>query len=125
MRVKMCSIHVTDPADAFTFYTQTLGFEELLVIPDAHLYIVRSPEDRDGVGLLLEPSDNPIARAYKEGVYELGIPTIVFGVKDVQTEYERLKSLDVMFIGEPTADESGTHAVFDDTCGNYVQIHQD
>jgi catechol 2,3-dioxygenase-like lactoylglutathione lyase family enzyme len=121
----MSSIHVTDPADAFTFYTETLGFEELLVIPDAYLYIVRSPEDRDGVGLLLEPSNNPVARAYKEGVYELGIPTIVFGVKDVQAEYGRLKSLDVRFTGEPTTDESGTHAVFDDTCGNYVQIHQD
>jgi predicted enzyme related to lactoylglutathione lyase len=125
MRIKMCSIHVNDPAQAFTFYTQILGFDELLVIPDANLYIVKSPEDPDGVGLLLEPSDNPIARAYKEGVYGAGMPTIVFGVKDVQAEYARLTSAGVRFSGEPTVDEAGTHAVFDDTCGNYIQIHQD
>jgi catechol 2,3-dioxygenase-like lactoylglutathione lyase family enzyme len=111
MRVKMCSIHVDDPALAFTFYTTTLGFEELLAVPEANLYIVKSPEDPDGVGLLLEPSDHPVAWAYKEGVYGAGIPTIVFGVKDVQAEYAKLTS--------------GLHAVFDDTCGNYVQIHQD
>jgi predicted enzyme related to lactoylglutathione lyase len=125
MRVKMCSIHVDDPALAFTFYTTTLGFEELLVVPEANLYIVKSPEDPDGVGLLLEPSDHPVARAYKEGVYGAGIPTIVFGVKDVQAEYAKLTSAGVRFTGEPTTDESGLHAVFDDTCGNYVQIHQD
>jgi predicted enzyme related to lactoylglutathione lyase len=123
MRIKMCGIHVNDPAEAFTFYTETLGFEELLAVPDANLYIVRSPEDPDGVGLLLEPSDNPVARAYKEGVYGAGIPTIVFGVKDVRAEYARLMSAGVRLTGEPTTDESGTHAVFDDTCGNYIQIH--
>lgn len=121
----MSSIHVDDPAEAFAFYTKTLGFEELLAVPDAYLYIVKSPEDPAGASLLLEPSDNPVAQAYKEGVYGLGMPTIVFGVKDVQAEYERLTSAGVRFTGEPTTDESGTHAVFDDTCGNYVQIHQD
>jgi catechol 2,3-dioxygenase-like lactoylglutathione lyase family enzyme len=125
MRIKMCSIHVNDPAQAFAFYTQILGFDELFVIPDANLYIVKSPEDPVGVGLLLEPSDNPIARAYKEGVYGAGMPTIVFGVKDVPAEYARLTSAGVRFTGEPTVDEAGTHAVFDDTCGNLVQIHQD
>lgn len=121
----MCSIHVNDPADAFAFYTETLGFEELLAVPDASLYIVKSPEDPEGVGLLLEPSDNPIAQAYKEGIYGAGMPSIVLGVKNVQAEYEKLTSAGVRFTGKPTTDQSGTHAVFDDTCGNYVQIHQD
>jgi len=125
MRIKMCSIHVNDPAAAFAFYTETLGFDELLAIPDASLYIVKSPEDPNGVGLLLEPSDNPIAEAYKKGVYAAGMPTIVFGVKDVRAAYATLTSAGVQFTGEPTTDGSGTHAVFDDTCGNYVQIHQD
>jgi predicted enzyme related to lactoylglutathione lyase len=125
MRVKMCSIHVNDPAAAFDFYTKTLGFEELLAIPEAGLFIVRSPEDRAGVGLLLEPSDNPIARAYMEGLHGAGIPVIVFGVEDVDAECARLTSAGVRFTGPPTTDESGTSAVFDDTCGNHVQIHQD
>ena len=125
MRVKMCSIHVEDPARAFAFYTGTLGFEPLLVMPEANLYIVRSPEDREGVGLLLEPSDNPIARAYMEGIYAAGFPSLVLGATDVGAEFKRLTGQGVRFTGEPATDPSGTHATFDDTCGNYIQIHQD
>jgi predicted enzyme related to lactoylglutathione lyase len=100
-------------------------FEELLAIPEANLYIVKSPEEPTGVVLLLEPSDNPIAQAYKSGLYGAGIPTIVFGVKDVRAEYDRLTAAGIRFTGEPSTDVSGMHAIFDDTCGNYVQIHQD
>ena len=121
----MCSIHVNDPAEAFEFYTKTLGFDELLAMPEASLYIVKSPEDPDGVGLLLEPSDNPVARAYMEGVYELGLPAIVFGVHDVDAEYERLSAAGVQFTGPPTMDPSGNLAIFHDNCGNLIQIHQD
>ena len=125
MRIKMCGVHVVDPAAAFVFYTDTLGFEPLLVVPEANLYIVRSPEDPDGVGLLLEPSDNPVAAAYRDGVYAAGMPAIVLGVKDVRAEYDRLTDAGVLFTEGPTTDEAGTHAVFDDTSGNYVQLHQD
>jgi catechol 2,3-dioxygenase-like lactoylglutathione lyase family enzyme len=125
MRIKMCGIHVIDPAAAFEFYRDTLGFEELLAMPEHHLFIVKSPQDPDGVGLLLEPSDNPVAAAYRAGVYEQGLPAIVFGTADVRAEYERLTALGVRFTGEPTTDPSGISAVFDDTCGNLVQLHQD
>jgi len=121
----MCSVHVEDPGRAFRFYTETLGFEELLAMPEANLFIVRSPEDRDGVGLQLEPSDNPIGKAYMENVYRAGLPIIVLGSTNVQAEYERLTAAGVRFLSGPTTDQSGTSAVFDDTCGNYIQIHQD
>jgi predicted enzyme related to lactoylglutathione lyase len=77
------------------------------------------------VGLLLEPSDNPIAAAYMNGLYESGLPAIVFGVPDVRAEYERLTAAGVRFQGEPSEDPSGVSAVFDDGCGNYIQLHQD
>ncbi|MEJ3403667.1 VOC family protein [Rathayibacter sp. YIM 133350] len=125
MRVKMCSIHVDDPAAAFAVYTETLGFEPLIELPEHMLYVVRSPEDRDGVGLLLEPSDNPLAQAYKEGLYSSEIPVIVFGVPDVQAEYARLRAAGIEFRGEPVNTEWGTSAIFDDGCGNLVQLHQD
>lgn len=125
MRIKMCSVHVDDPAAAFRFYTETLGFDELLAIPEHRLYIVKSADDAAGPGLLLEPNDNPVARDYQEGLHGLGIPAIVLGVPDVQAEYARLGALDVRFTGAPATDPSGTSVVFDDTCGNYIQLHQD
>lgn len=125
MRVKMCSVHVVDPAAAFGFYTSTLGFAELMALPEANLFIVQAPDVTDGPGLLLEPSDNPIAENYRTALYGLGIPAIVFGVPDVRAEYERLSSLGVRFADEPTDDPSGLFATLDDGCGNYVRIHQD
>lgn len=137
----MCSIHVKDPAAAHSFYTGTLGFETLMAMPEYNLYIIKDPGSRgsgqsnpgpqnngaadSSVGLLLEPSDNPIAAAYMNGLYESGLPAIVFGVPDVRAEHERLTAAGVRFQGEPSEDPSGISAVFDDGCGNYIQLHQD
>jgi catechol 2,3-dioxygenase-like lactoylglutathione lyase family enzyme len=124
----MCSIHVQDPAAAHSFYTETLGFETLMAMPEYNLYIVKDPGAQDAgsnVGLLLEPSDNPIAAAYMNGLYESGLPAIVFGVPDVRAEHQRLTAAGVRFQGEPAEDPSGMSAVFDDGCGNYIQLHQD
>ncbi|MFE4836273.1 VOC family protein [Arthrobacter sp. NPDC056691] len=125
MRLKMCSIHVQDPAAAHSFYTETLGFETLMAMPEHNLFIVKDPGAAGTVGLLLEPSDNPIASAYSKGLYDAGIPAIVFGAPDVRAEYERLAAAGVQFRGEPAEDPSGISAVFDDGCGNYIQLHQD
>ncbi len=125
MRVKMCGVHVTDPKTAYAFYTDVLGFEDLVVIPDAGLYVLCSPDDRHGVGLLLEPSDNPLAATYSKGLYAAGIPAIVLGVSELHDEYDRLVAAGVRFTGEPVTDDSGTYATFDDTCGNYIRLHED
>lgn len=127
MRLKMCSIHVKDPAAASEFYTGILGFESLMALPEHNLYIVKDPAGSGGgsVGLLLEPSDNPIGAAYMNGLHDAGIPAIVFGVSDVRAEYERLTAQGVMFQGEPSEGPGGTSAVMDDGCGNFVQLHQD
>lgn len=121
----MCSIHVDDPAAAFAVYTETLGFEEALVMPEHHLYVVRAPGDTDGVGLLLEPSDNPLALSYRQGLHSSEIPAMVFGVPDVAAELERLRASGVVIHTEPETTPYGTTAVFDDGCGNLVQLHQD
>lgn len=125
MRIKMSSIHVIDPAAAFDFYTTTLGFEPLMVMPEYNLFIVRARDTPDGPGLLLEPSDNPAAEAYRTALYQQGLPAIVLGVADVAAEMERLSALGVRFTGPAATDAMGTQAVFDDGCGNYIQLHQD
>ncbi len=122
----MCSIHVTDPAAAHTFYTETLGFETLMAMPEHNLFIIKDPgADDSSVGLLLEPSDNPIGADYMNAVHDAGMPAIVFGVPDVRAEYERLVAAGVEFKGEPSENPYGITAVFEDGCGNLVQLHQD
>ncbi|TLM83847.1 glyoxalase [Pseudarthrobacter sp. NamE2] len=131
MRIKMCSLHVKDPAAAHAFYTGTLRFDTLMAVPEYNLYIIKdpaTPENGTGggsVGLLLEPSDNPIGANYMNALYDAGLPAIVFGVPDVRAEYDRLINAGVVFRGEPAEDPSGVSAVFNDGCGNYVQLHQD
>jgi predicted enzyme related to lactoylglutathione lyase len=124
MKIALTSVPVHNPLEAFTFYTEVLGFVKRLYVPEAYLAIVASPEDPDGTGLLLEPNNNPLSKTFQEGVYEAGLPLIVFGTEDVQKEYERLQALGVVFRKEPTKTDWGIEAVFEDTCGNLIQIAQ-
>lgn len=124
MKIALTSVFVNDPLEAFKFYTQVLGFLKRMYIPEANLAIVASPEEPEGTGLLLEPNDNPAARTYQEALYRQKLPAIVFGVQDVQKEYERLKTLGVTFLKEPVKMDWGIEAVLDDTCGNFIQIAQ-
>lgn len=124
MKIAMTSLPVIDPIAAFKFYTETLGFVEKLYMPEMYLAIVVSPEDKDGTTLLLEPRGGYGSDKYYEGIYNAGLPVIVFGTEDVQKEYERLREKGVVFKKEPTKTDWGTEAIFDDTCGNYIQIFQ-
>lgn len=124
MKIALTSIFVDDPLKAFKIYTEKLGFVKRMYVPEAQLAIVASPEDPDGTGLLLEPNSNPIARSYQEQVFAAGIPVMVFSTKDIQAEYDKLTNLGVVFRGKPTQTEWGTQVLFEDGCGNLVQLHQ-
>jgi catechol 2,3-dioxygenase-like lactoylglutathione lyase family enzyme len=126
MKIQMVSVFVDDPVGkAYKFYTEVLGFVEKVYMPEHYLAIVVSPEEPDGTQLLLEPNDNPIAKTYQEALYNAGLPPMVFGVKDVQKEYERMSALGVVFRQPPTATQWGTiEALLEDTCGNLLQIAQ-
>jgi predicted enzyme related to lactoylglutathione lyase len=124
MKIALTSAIVNNPNEAFKFYTEVLGFVKRMYIPEANLAIVVSPEEPNGTGLLLEPNDNPIGKTFQQALYKQGLPAIVLSVEDIQKEYERLKKLGVVFTQEPTKTEWGTQALFDDTCGNLIQIHQ-
>jgi catechol 2,3-dioxygenase-like lactoylglutathione lyase family enzyme len=125
MQIKLASIHVDDQQKALRFYTEVLGFGKKTDIPmGEHSWLtVVSPEDPDGVELVLEPSDHPAVRPYKDALVADGIPFTAFAVDDVQAEFDRLKGLGVTFTQEPAAMGPVTTAVFDDTCGNLIQIY--
>ena len=126
MKVILNSIFVDDQDKALLFYTEKLGFIKKHDIPVGKFkwLTVVSPEDPDGTEVLLEPNDNPISKTYQKGVYEQGIAATSFGVDNIQAEFEKLKGFDVRFTMEPTKMDKVTIAVFDDTCGNLIQIMQ-
>ena len=126
MRIVVTSVFVEDQEKALGFYTEVLGFRKKEDVPlgeDRWLTVV-SPEDPEGVELLLEPSDHPAVEPFKLALVEDGIPFASFGVEDVDAEHARLEDLGVRFTQPPTAFSDVTTAVFDDTCGNLIQIAQ-
>jgi catechol 2,3-dioxygenase-like lactoylglutathione lyase family enzyme len=124
VRINLASIHVDDQDKALAFYTGVLGFVKKTEVPlGEHRWLtVVSPEDPDGVELVLEPSDHPAVRPYQEALAADGIPFTSFAVADVQAEFERLTGLGVTFTQEPLTMGPVTTAVLDDTCGNLIQI---
>jgi predicted enzyme related to lactoylglutathione lyase len=128
MKIKLTSIPINDYDKALKFYTEVLGFEKKHDIPlggGARWITVVSPQEPDGTELLLEPNaEYPAMKALKESLVKDGIPYTAFQVDDIQKEYERLRKLGVEFVMEPTNMGSSIAAVFDDTCGNLIQIFQ-
>ena len=126
MRIYITSIFVDDQAKALDFYTHKLGFELKNDVPvGAHRWLtVVSKEQPEGTELLLEPSDHPAVTPYKNALVEDGIPATSFQVDDVDAEFERLKDIGVKFTQEPTNAGPVRIAVFDDTCGNLIQLVQ-
>jgi predicted enzyme related to lactoylglutathione lyase len=124
MRIVVTSVPVDDQESALAFYTEVLGFRKKQDIPmGAHRWLtVVSPHAPDGVELLLEPSEHPATRAYKEALVSDGIPWTSFGVDDLDAEHLRLTEAGVRFVQPPTAMGPVKVAVLDDTCGNLIQL---
>ena len=126
MRIVVTSVMVDDQDKALRFYTNVLGFVKKTEVPlGAHSWLtVVSPDDPDGVELALEPDELPAAKPFKRALVEDGIPWTSFGVKDVNAEYNRLVAAGVRFTQPPVDMGPVTTAVFDDTCGNLIQMAQ-
>jgi catechol 2,3-dioxygenase-like lactoylglutathione lyase family enzyme len=124
MRINVTSVLVDDQDKAERFYTEVLGFTKKTEIPMGHhrWLTVVSPDDPDGVELSLEPDEHPAAKPFKQALMDDGIPFTSFAVEDVEQEHDRLASLGVRFTQPPVDMGPVTTAVFDDTCGNLIQI---
>jgi catechol 2,3-dioxygenase-like lactoylglutathione lyase family enzyme len=126
MRIYVTSVMVDDQARALDFYTNKLGFQLKHDIPiGAHRWLtVVSKEQPGGTELLLEPSEHPAAQPFKRALVQDGIPATSFQVDDVDSEFKRLKKLGVRFTMEPMDAGTVRMVVFDDTCGNLIQLVQ-
>ncbi len=127
MKINITGVFVDDQQKALRFYTERLGFQKKTQVPvgEFEWLTVVSPEDPDGVEFLLEPAAHPAVGPFRQAMLEDGIPLASFAVSDVQAEFDRLSSEGVEFLQPPVDHGPVVTAVFDDTCGNLVQITQE
>jgi catechol 2,3-dioxygenase-like lactoylglutathione lyase family enzyme len=126
MKLQAFSIFVDDQQRAHDFYTEKLGFAVAADIPmgEFRWLTVVDPDNPTGTQLSLEPNEHPAVAPFTAALVEDGLPYCVFGVDDVQSEYDRLTGLGVDFTQPPTAMGPVITAVLDDTCGNLIQLAQ-
>jgi uncharacterized protein YndB with AHSA1/START domain/predicted enzyme related to lactoylglutathione lyase len=126
MKIKLSSVLVDDQAKALEFYTNILGFVKKQDIPvGAFRWLtVVSPDEPDGCELVLEPNENPASKTFQQAIFEQGIPFTALAVDDIAFEHERLKALGVRFKTDPTPMGETTVAMFEDTCGNLIQLFE-
>ncbi|HLG94425.1 MAG TPA: VOC family protein [candidate division Zixibacteria bacterium] len=126
MKIKLNSVIVENQDKALKFYTEVLGFVKKndVRMGEFRWLTVVSPEEPNGTEVVLEPLGFPPAKTFQKALFDAGIPLTAFQVDDIQKEYERLKELGVVFKSGPTKAGPVTQAMFDDTCGNLIQIYQ-
>jgi len=126
MQLKFMSVYVEDQERALQFYTSVLGFKKMADLPmGAFRWLtVVSPDGIEGVELVLEPVSFEPARAYQKALFAAGIPLVAFITRDIHAEVARLKSLGVHFKGEPSEAGPITTVLFEDTCGNLINLVQ-
>jgi len=126
MRINISSVMVDDQEKALKFYTEKLGFVKKTDMPigDYRWLTVTSPEGPDGVELVLEPMAFPPASEYQKALYTAGIPLTAFITNDIAGEYKRLKARGVNFRSSPQTMGAITSVLFEDTCGNLINLVQ-
>lgn len=126
MQIKLASVMVENQETALEFYTSKLGFEKKTDLPMGPFrwLTVASPEGVAGVELVLEPLSFPPAQVFQKALFAAGIPATAFITSDIHSEYRRLKEAGVVFRGEPVAMGPITTVLFEDTCGNLINLVQ-
>jgi predicted enzyme related to lactoylglutathione lyase len=125
MDIKTASIFVEDQDKALTFYTELLGFRKINDIDLGEFRWLTVSTDGSGeTELLLEPNAHPAAKTYQEAIYADDIPATLFHSEDIHAEYERLIATGVSFKDKPLENGGAWIAIFDDDCGNWIQLVQ-
>ena len=124
MQIKWTTLYVDNQEKALRFYTDTLGFQKKFDFSQGSYrwLTVASPEDPDGVELVLASSADPAGKAYQDALRDRGQPAAQFLVSDVQAEHDRLTAKGVKFTLPVTAATGSIIALLDDTCGNLIQL---
>jgi catechol 2,3-dioxygenase-like lactoylglutathione lyase family enzyme len=126
MKIKLTSVTVDDQEKALQFYTGPLGFVKKMDVPmgGEHRWLTVISSETPDIELLLEPNAFPPAKEYQKALVAAGIPATLFFVDDIAAEHQRLTAAGVVFRTPPTPAGPVTIAIFDDTCGNLIQLVQ-
>jgi catechol 2,3-dioxygenase-like lactoylglutathione lyase family enzyme len=126
MQIKLASVFVDDQEKALRFYTEVLGFEKKQDVSNGpyRWLTVGAADGSSDMQLLLEPNAHPAARQFQAAIYADGIPATLLYSSDFQRDYERLRSRGVHFKSEPVSEAWGSSVIFDDTCGNWINLVQ-
>ena len=126
MQLKFISLLVDDQQKALDFYTGIIGFKKMADIPmGEHRWLtVTSPDGIEGVELVLEPIAFPPAKVYQQELFNAGIPSTALITKNIQEDYTSMKARGVRFRGEPEEMGPITMVIFEDTCGNLINLVQ-
>ncbi len=126
MRIQFASVFVPDQEKALSFYTEVLGLVKMADIPMGPFrwLTVRSPETAEGMELVLEPLNFPPAVIYQKALFDAGIPATALITDDVAADFVRLSAKAVQFRGEPVAMGPIISVVFEDGCGNLINLVQ-
>ena len=126
MRIKWTKLYVNDQGKALQFYTDKLGFQKKSDFSQGNYrwLTVASPEDPEGVELVLESNANTAGQAYQKALRDQGQPAAQFLVTDAQAEHDRLAAKGVNFTMPVTKVTGSVIAQLDDTCGNLIQLTQ-
>jgi predicted enzyme related to lactoylglutathione lyase len=126
MRIKWTTLYVDDQEKALQFYTDKLGFQKKADVSNGNYrwLTVVSPEDPEGVELLLASNADPAGKAYQEALHGQSRPAAQFLVSDVQAEHDRLTAKGVRFTTPVTPTTGSIIAMLDDTLGNLIQLAQ-
>jgi predicted enzyme related to lactoylglutathione lyase len=125
LQIKLTSIMVEDQTKALSFYTDVLGFEKRMDFPvGEYRWITVAASGRDDLQLALEPNANPAAKAFQQAMFAQGIPLASFESTDLDADYARLRDKGVAFTRAPAVIGAVKVAIFSDTVGNLIQLHQ-
>jgi hypothetical protein len=73
---------------------------------------------------VLEPLAFEPARIYQKALFEAGVPANALITSDIEADFAQLKAKGVIFRGEPAPQGPITNVLFEDTCGNLINLVQ-
>ena len=126
MKIKVMSVYVDDQDKALRFYTEVLGFVKKTDFSQGpyRWLTVASADEPNGTELQLALSNNPVSKAYQQGMVQQNQPAAMFFTDDVKADYDRMKAQGAAFTMPPTDVTASVITMVNDTCGNLIQLTQ-